>query len=106
MKPRLIKTTPEEDADINAGIVLDPDTIETNVEDFARLRPAGDVHPGIMDAYRRSRGERGQQKAPVKSRINIRLSADVLASFKATGPGWQTRIDTALKEWIAMNSRM
>jgi len=30
----------------------------------------------------------------------LRLSPDVLESFKATGPGWQTRIDEALREWL------
>jgi uncharacterized protein (DUF4415 family) len=29
-----------------------------------------------------------------------RLSPDVLASFKAIGKGWQTRIDAILKEWL------
>jgi uncharacterized protein (DUF4415 family) len=35
-----------------------------------------------------------------KERISIRLSPEVLAIFKATGKGWQTRIDVVLKEWI------
>jgi len=35
-----------------------------------------------------------------KEAINIRLSADVLERFRATGQGWQTRIDTALKQWL------
>jgi uncharacterized protein (DUF4415 family) len=42
---------------------------------------------------------RGQQKAPVKDRITIRLSHEVVTKFRATGHGWQTRVDTALKEW-------
>jgi uncharacterized protein (DUF4415 family) len=33
--------------------------------------------------------------------INIRLSPDVLAYFKAAGDGWQTRIDRALRQFIA-----
>jgi uncharacterized protein (DUF4415 family) len=36
-----------------------------------------------------------------KQAINIRLSPDVLARFRATGPGWQRRIDEALAEWLA-----
>lgn len=35
-----------------------------------------------------------------KEAINIRLSADVLERFRATGQGWQTRIDAALKQWL------
>lgn len=38
-----------------------------------------------------------------KVAISIRLSEDVLARFKASGPGWQSRIDAALKEWLAQH---
>lgn len=45
---------------------------------------------------------RGRPKAErPKVAINIRLSPDVLDRFKASGPGWQSRIDAALKEWLA-----
>jgi uncharacterized protein (DUF4415 family) len=39
----------------------------------------------------------------VKERTAFRLSADVLARFRAAGSGWQTRIDAALKEWLAQH---
>ena len=35
-----------------------------------------------------------------KVSTTIRLSKDVIERFKAGGPGWQTRIDEALREWI------
>lgn len=44
---------------------------------------------------------RGSQKAPTKELISIRLSRDVLAGFRAGGPGWQGRIDAALKRSLA-----
>lgn len=31
---------------------------------------------------------------------NVVIEQDVLAAFKATGQGWQTRINNALKEWL------
>jgi uncharacterized protein (DUF4415 family) len=40
------------------------------------------------------------RSASPKEAINIRLSADVLERFRATGQGWQTRIDAALKQWL------
>jgi uncharacterized protein (DUF4415 family) len=43
---------------------------------------------------------RGPQKAPTKTRVSIRLSPEVVSAFKADGPGWQSRIDAALKEWL------
>jgi len=35
-----------------------------------------------------------------KERITIRLSPEVVEAFRATGKGWQTRMDGALKEWL------
>jgi uncharacterized protein (DUF4415 family) len=32
-----------------------------------------------------------------KKAVSIRLSEDVLKAFRTTGPGWQTRIDQALR---------
>lgn len=44
----------------------------------------------------------GRPKAEVtKVPIAIRLSPDVVEYFKATGAGWQSRIDTALHEWMS-----
>lgn len=44
---------------------------------------------------------RGRPKAELtKERITIRFSPEVLTSFRATGRGWQTRMDAALMEWV------
>lgn len=43
---------------------------------------------------------RGKQKALTKQSITIRLSAEVVEAFKATGKGWQTRINEALLKHI------
>lgn len=43
---------------------------------------------------------RGPQKAPTKRLVSLRLSPEVLEHFKASGPGWQTRIDEALREAV------
>jgi uncharacterized protein (DUF4415 family) len=43
---------------------------------------------------------RGKQKKPTKIPTTLRLSPDVMAYFKATGEGWQTRVDAALREYI------
>ena len=47
---------------------------------------------------------RGPQKAPTKVATTIRLSPDVMDAFKATGTGWQTRIDAALRDWLMTHS--
>jgi uncharacterized protein (DUF4415 family) len=46
------------------------------------------------------RGKRGPQKAPTKKLVSLRLSPEVIDHFKATGPGWQTRIDSTLLKSI------
>ncbi|WP_267461357.1 BrnA antitoxin family protein [Aureimonas sp. SA4125] len=36
-----------------------------------------------------------------KRQVTLRLSPEVIDHFKAGGPGWQTRIDDALRQVIA-----
>jgi uncharacterized protein (DUF4415 family) len=38
--------------------------------------------------------------ASTKKQIAIRLDPEVLEAFQKEGPGWQTRINTALKDWL------
>ena len=66
-------------------------------EDFGRMKRFDDL-PG--DMQRTLRGIRGKQRAPTKELISLRISRDVLGRFLATGAGWQTRMDEALREWI------
>jgi uncharacterized protein (DUF4415 family) len=45
--------------------------------------------------------KRGRPKADaVRERITIRLAPDVLEQFRASGPGWQTRMNAALADWL------
>ena len=48
---------------------------------------------------------RGPQKTPTKVALSLRLSPDVVRHFKASGRGWQTRIDETLKKLIAPRRR-
>jgi uncharacterized protein (DUF4415 family) len=75
---------------------------ELTAEDFARMGPAEDVVPGVVQAYRRTRGP---QKAPKKEQTTIRLDADVNAYFKAQGRGWQTRINAVLRQAMIQSRR-
>ena len=43
---------------------------------------------------------RGPQKAPTKVLTTVRLDADVIAFFKAQGPGYQARINDALRKVV------
>ena len=44
---------------------------------------------------------RGPNKQPTKAQVAIRLDPDVLSAFRAGGPGWQTRLNAVLKDWLA-----
>lgn len=95
-KPK--QPAPEENRTINAGIAADPDTWELSPEDFEKMRPTSEVHPEIVEAYRRSRGK---QKAPTKVATSIRLSVIVLEAYKKSGAGWQSRIDQDLQDIVS-----
>jgi uncharacterized protein (DUF4415 family) len=64
-------------------------------EELAQARPFAEVFPEWAESIRRSRGP---QKAPTKVALSIRLSRDVVEKFKAGGPGWQSRMDKALRK--------
>ena len=74
------------------------DVRELKAEDFARMRPAFETHPKIVEAYRRTRG---RQKATRKVATTIRLDAQVVEHFKAGGKGWQIRNNEALRKGIS-----
>ncbi len=77
--------------------VFDDDNPEWTEEDFARARPPEEVlPPEILAQFKNTRGP---QKAPTKIPVSLRLSADVVKYFKDTGPGWQSRIDDALRKF-------
>ena len=97
---RVWRPTEEESAEINQGIAADPDTYELTDEQIDNLKP-WDQLQAEMKAAKEAKNKGGRPKADVtKEHINIRLSRDVLDAFRATGKGWQTRIDEVLKEWI------
>jgi uncharacterized protein (DUF4415 family) len=43
---------------------------------------------------------RGRPTGQTKALQTVRFDLDVLAAFKSTGKGWQTRMNEALREWI------
>lgn len=65
--------------------------------DLKGFRPLRQVLPASL---RKKVGVRGPQKAPTKERITIRLSPEVVQRFRATGDGWQTKMDAALQDWL------
>ena len=87
----------EEEAEIQREIALDPDAPEWTEEDWARARPAIEVDPELVEWSRRTRGK---QKAPTKEKVTVRLDADIVAHFRESGRGWQTRLNEALRQVV------
>ena len=66
-----------------------------------RSRPASELPPEILAFFPKTLAKlRGPQKGPTKVPVSLRLSREVVDHYKATGDGWQTRIDDALKDLI------
>jgi uncharacterized protein (DUF4415 family) len=87
LKPTHISVTDTEDAAITAAAMSDPDAVPFTDAQWATVKP---------------NVRTGRPKAEVtKERITIRLSRDVVTQFRATGVGWQTRMDAALRQYIA-----
>ena len=70
---------------------------ELTGDDLRAFGPATKVLP---ESLKRKVRIRGRQKSPTKERITIRLSRAVVQRFRATGDGWQTRVDVALQDWL------
>ena len=70
------------------------DTPEITAEQFAQAKPFAEVFPVLAEKMRRTRGP---QKAPTKVAVQLRLDRDVIERFRATGKGWQSRINEILK---------
>jgi uncharacterized protein (DUF4415 family) len=81
----------------------DGEVRELLASDFKKMRPAFEVLPPELVEIIKNRkvGERGPQIAPVKQQVTLRIDADVLNTFRATGAGWQSRINDALRKAVA-----
>lgn len=94
----ILDTDPKPDPEL-----IDKENPEWTEDDFQHARPASEVLPELFgpQAAAEMLKSRGRPKAAeTKTHVNIRLDADVVQAFKATGRGWQTRINNALREWL------
>lgn len=70
------------------------DSPEATDEELAQAKPFAEVFPELAEKMRRVRGP---QKAPIKVSVTLRLDSDVVERFRASGKGWQSRINEILK---------
>ncbi len=110
MEPNATSTKfPSSPAEIEAAIARAPgrDRPVTAKEEAAwasGVRVNGGGYQAVKAALaeKRKPGQRGPQLAPTKQLVSVRYSPEVLEFFRATGAGWQSRMDEALKQWVAM----
>jgi len=88
--------TDAEEAEIQKMIASDPDNPELDPADIVEMKPFAEAFPELAAKMKKNLGGRPKKDNP-KQAISIRLDADVVEKFKATGPGWQTRINDILK---------
>lgn len=94
-----------ESAEIDAGIAADADSTELDDSFFAKAKPAAEffdakAYAGLLSLKRPPGRPAGSVKACPKQPTTIRFDADVLAALKATGRGWQTRVNDAMRDWV------
>jgi uncharacterized protein (DUF4415 family) len=82
----------KKDKQITAAAKADPD--------------AQPLKPSQLKAMVRLSSLRGRPRsASPKQLVSVRYSPEVLAYFKATGEGWQSRMDGVLRQYVARRTR-
>jgi uncharacterized protein (DUF4415 family) len=72
---------------------------ELTREDFRGMRPVREVMPELIEAMAEFRRKLGRPKAEApKVHIGFRLASDVVASIKASGRGYNARVEQALRD--------
>ncbi len=84
-------------------IASDPEAPEATDNELAQARPFSGAFPTLADATHRNMGGRPRTENP-KIAVSLRLDQDVVARFKASGPGWQTRMNRALREAAGLSA--
>jgi uncharacterized protein (DUF4415 family) len=91
--------TDEEEAAINRGIALDPGNPELTGKDWRRMRLASEVVPEVVEMHRQGKPRIGCPligEAP-KVHIGFRLAADLVEGIRATGRGYNARVEKVLR---------
>lgn len=81
----------------------DGEVLELTQEFFTKAKPANEVLPQILGSEMANRllNSKQDEKKSVKIGVFARYDPKVVAYFKATGKGWQTRMNDVLVEYVA-----
>jgi uncharacterized protein (DUF4415 family) len=75
----------------------DEDNPEWTEADFNRAKPPEHLPDQVLAAFPETAKRLGRPPGSTKQAVSLRLDRDVIEKFKATGPGWQSRINEALR---------
>lgn len=78
-------------------IVFDDDNPEWTDADVARAKSGDAIPAHIRAAFPKTRG---RPPGSAKQLVSLRIDRDTLDRFRATGPGWQTRINDVLRKAV------
>jgi uncharacterized protein (DUF4415 family) len=74
------------------------DNPEWTEADFAEAKGPRDLPPELLAAFPATGKSGGRPPGSNKQAVSLRLDRDIVAKFKASGPGWQSRINQALRD--------
>jgi uncharacterized protein (DUF4415 family) len=102
--PKLLAAvTDAEDRAITEAALTDRDARPLDEKRLARVQPASTADAADLSRRVRGRG-RPTLDAP-KRLVSLRLDPEVIDRFRATGPGWQSRINEVLREHLPPGSK-
>ncbi|RWX74375.1 hypothetical protein EPK99_24625 [Neorhizobium lilium] len=97
--------TDKEEAEIQDMIASDPDAPEASDEELAQAKPFREAFPNLAASIDGEIAKRGRPKAEqTKQSVTIRLDPDLVEHYKATGKGWQSRMNDDLRKVAGLRS--
>ncbi|KQR78287.1 BrnA antitoxin family protein [Rhizobium sp. Leaf341] len=88
--------TDADEAKVQRQIAADPDDAEITDEQARQRMTFAEALPELAESIKRSRGR--PAVANPKRPVSLRLSPEVIEAYKATGKGWQSRIEDVLRK--------
>jgi len=84
-------------------MISDPENPEWTEADFAKAKGPEALPAELLAAFPKTKmGRPKGSKSSEKEQVSLRIDTEVLERFRAGGPGWQTRMNEALRRAVAL----
>jgi uncharacterized protein (DUF4415 family) len=93
---RIRHISDKEEAEIQRKIASDPDAPEATDEQLRQAKPFAEAFPDLAESIKRARGRPAIEQP--RRQLSIRLDPDIIEHYKATGKGWQSRMNDDLRK--------